>query len=225
MRLTPAPSGNEVGQERTWFVRPTLRRVLTTGAGLLLTGAASVLLLVPAVFYLLPIPSEADAATLCLPGIGPLQRFREDLRPELEEQTYIHEGVHAVQCRTLGATAYARRAATPEGRLTLEAEALCAEVAVLWKRGGDRQRLLDWVVETLQTEYFEGGSVAGRDIAAAVDRVCGEAVQGRQAPSGDPSSTLSGASASSRAGSSTPGDGRADTGVDRRVDGGLPGGG
>lgn len=177
MRLIPASDeASEEGGPPRSCVGPTLRRMATAGAGLLATAVGSVLLLVPAVFYLLPIPAEADAATLCLPGIGPLQRFRDDLRAEQEEQTYIHEGVHAAQCRTLGATSYAKRAATPAGRLTLETEALCAEVAFLVKRGGDRERLLAWTVETLETEYFEGASLRRRDIVAAVDKACAEAL-------------------------------------------------
>jgi hypothetical protein len=193
MRLSPAPDENEPseagGPDRSRLMHPRLKRVATAGAGLLVTAVASVLLLVPAVFYVLPIPPEADAATLCLPGIGPLQRFREDLRAEQEEQTYIHESVHAAQCRTLGATAYARRAATRGGRLTLETEALCAEVAFLTKRGGDRERLLAWTVETLETEYFEGASLRRRDIVAAVDKACTEASWG-QAPHRLPDAAL-----------------------------------
>lgn len=193
--MIAAPDGNQAseagGPDRSWLGRPALRRMVTAGAGLLVTAVASVLLLVPAVFYLLPIPPEADAATLCLPGIGPLQRFRDDLRAEQEEQTYIHEGVHAEQCRTLGATSYARRAATAAGRLTLETEALCAEVAFLTRRGGDRERLLAWTVETLETEYFEGASLRRRDIVAEVDRACGDGLWA-QAPHSlpDPALTL-----------------------------------
>jgi len=176
VRLTPTHDGNEATDagppHRSWLARPALKRIVTAGVGLFMTAVASVLLLVPAVFYLLPIPQEADAATLCLPGIGPLQRFREDLRAEQEEQTYIHESVHAAQCRSLGATSYARRAATPAGRLILETEALCAEVAFLTKRGGDRERLLAWTVETLETEYFDGASLRRRDIVAAVEKAC-----------------------------------------------------
>ena len=178
MPLIPAPNGNtadtvgEEGPERTRLARPTVSGMVTAGVSLMLLAAVSVLLLVPTVFYLVPIPPEAAAVTLCLPGIGPLQRFREDLPREQEERMYIHEGVHADQCQRFGATWYARRASTPQGRLTLEAQALCAEVEVLSRRGSDRQGLRDRTVEILATEYFEDGSVPRRDIALAVDGAC-----------------------------------------------------
>ncbi len=180
MRLNPAPNGNEakkVGVARPdWIrlVRPTVSGMVTAGVSLMLLAVASVLLLIPTVFYVTPISPGADAATLCLPGIGPLQRFRDDLRGDEEERTHIHERAHADQCRSFGATRYAQLAATPEGRLTLEAQALCAEVAVLSRRGADLKRLLDWTVETLVTEYFEGGLVPRRDIVVAVGGACGE---------------------------------------------------
>ena len=180
MCMIPAPNGTETkkvgetGPDRARLERPTVSGMVTAGVSLMLLAAVSVLLLVPTVFYLGPIPPEAAAVTLCLPGIGPLQRFRDDLPREQEERMYIHEGVHADQCQRFGATWYARRAATPEGRLTLETQALCAEVAVLSRRGSDPQGLLDRTVEILATEYFEDGSVPRRDIAAAVQGACRE---------------------------------------------------
>jgi hypothetical protein len=179
MRRFPAPNGKDTkkvgvaGPDRIRFARPTVSGMVTAGASLLALAVASVFILIPTVFYTIPISPEASAVTLCLPGIGPLQRFSEDLRGEQEERTYIHEGVHADQCRRFGATWYTRQAATPQGRLPLEAQALCAEVAVLSRRGADRQRLLDWAVETLVTEYFEDGSVPRLDITAAVEGACG----------------------------------------------------
>ncbi len=178
MPLIPAPNGNEADMvggpapDRTRLSRPTVSGMVTAGASLMLLAAASVLLLVPTVFYVIPISSETAAITLCLPGIGPLQRFRDDLPREQEESMYIHERVHADQCQRFGATWYAQQAATPEGRLTMEVQAFCAEVAVLSRRGADRQGLLDWTVETLATEYFEDGSVPRRDIAVAVEGAC-----------------------------------------------------
>jgi hypothetical protein len=177
--MIPAPNGNEAkmvgepGPDPSRLASPTVSGMVTAGVSLMLLAAASVLLLVPTVFYLVPIPPEAAAVTLCLPGIGPLQRFREGLPRQQEERMYIHEGVHADQCQRFGATWYARRAATPKGRLTLEAQALCAEVAVLSRRGSDLQVLRDRTVEILATEYFEDGSVQRRDIAVAVDGACG----------------------------------------------------
>lgn len=136
-------------------------------------GVVSIVLLIPTVFFLLPISPEADAVTLCLPGIGPLQRFRDDLEGTQEEVVHIHERVHAEQCRKFGATWYAGRAVTRSGRLNMEAQALCAEVAVLSLRGEDRHRLLDRTVETLAVGYFEDSAVPRREISAAVDRACG----------------------------------------------------
>jgi len=180
MRLIPSPRGNEeekVGAPRPGRIgiaRPTVSGMVTAGAGLMLLAVASLVLLIPTVFYVIPLSSGAAAVTLCLPGIGPLQRFRDDLRGEEEERTYIHEGMHADQCRRYGATWYARQIASPEGRLTLEAQALCAEVTVFSRRGGNTQRLLDWAVETLATEYFEDGSVPLEDIVVAVKAACAE---------------------------------------------------
>jgi hypothetical protein len=178
MRLIPAPDGTEArkapkdGPGRTRFEKPTVSGVVTAGVAILLTAAISVFFLVPSVFYIVPLPAEADAATLCLPGVGPLQRFRDDLRADDEERAHIHEDVHADQCREFGAAWYALRMTTAQGRLTLEAPALCAEVALLTRRRAEPQRLLDWTVETLATEYFEDGSVALQDIVVAVKGAC-----------------------------------------------------
>jgi hypothetical protein len=191
MRLIPAPDGNEArkvkskGPSRIHLEKPTVSGMVTASAALLVTAAASVFFLVPSVFYIVPLPPEADAATLCLPAVGPLQRFREDMGADDEERAYIHEGVHADQCRTYGATWYALSMTTAQGRLTLEAPALCAEVAMLTRRGADTQRLLDWTVETLATEYFEDGSVTLEDIVVAVNGACAgvEDLQGQVSPS------------------------------------------
>jgi hypothetical protein len=180
MRLIPAPNGNEVkkfrvaGSDRLRIARPTVSGMVTAGASLILLAVASVVLLIPTVFYVVPIPPHANAITLCLPGIGPLQRFRDDLLGEEEERTYIHEGVHADQCRRYGATWYARQIGSPEGRLTLESQALCAEVTVFSRRGADPGRLLDWAEETLASEYFDDGSVSRDDVALAVEAACAE---------------------------------------------------
>jgi hypothetical protein len=148
--------------------------MVTAGATVVLLLVTSVILVIPAVFSVMPISPEAQAVTLCLPGIGPLQRFRDDLRGEQEELVYVHEGVHAEQCRRFGAAWYARRVATPRGRLTMEALALCAEAKVLWLRGVDRSRAVDRTVETLATEYFRDSGITRQEIAAAVDEACGE---------------------------------------------------
>lgn len=178
MRLIPAPNGNEakkVGPDRARLVRA----ILTAVASLVLMVVVSVLIVVPAALYVLPISPTTGSATLCLPGIGPLQRFQNSLRGGQDEQANIHEGVHAGQCRRFGASLYAQRVATPEGRLALEAEALCAEAAVLSRRGADRQSLFDLTVETLAVQYFSDGSVARREIALAVDQACSQVIGAR----------------------------------------------
>lgn len=178
MRRIPAPDGSQAEAdeqacpEPACFTRPTVSGIVTAGACILLLTTISVLLLIPSVFYLIPIPHEADALTLCLPGIGPVQRFKDGLHPTQEELTFIHEAAHARQCRALGAAWYARQAVTPRGRLVLEVRALCAEAAVLAGRGADRSRLRDWTLEALRSEYFDDGAVSAQDIAAAVDDKC-----------------------------------------------------
>ena len=167
--------GTEAGRPgAARFRRPTVSGVVTAGVTVVLVMVASVILVIPAVFSVMPISPEAQAVTLCLPGIGPLQRFRDDLRGEMVELVFIHEGVHAEQCRTLGAAGYARRVSTPHGRLAMEAGALCAEAKVLWMRGVDRARVVDRTVETLAIGYFRDGGVTREEIAAAVDDACGE---------------------------------------------------
>ena len=152
---------------------PTLSGLLSAAATLWALGALSIVVVIPSVFLLLPLSSEADAVTLCLPGIGPLQQFREDLEGDQEEVVYIHESVHAEQCRWLGAAQYAKRFGTLSGRLALEAEAFCAEVEVLSRRGAVRPRLIDRTVETLVTSYFEGDQIPRSEVQAAVEMACG----------------------------------------------------
>ena len=152
---------------------PTVSGLLSAAATLWALGAISLMVVIPSVFLLLPFSAQADAVTLCLPGIGPLQQFSEDLEGEQEEVVYIHESVHAEQCRWLGATQYAKRYGTLSGRLTLEAEAFCAEVAVLSGRGASRERLIDRTVETLVTSYFEGDQMPRSEVLAAVETACG----------------------------------------------------
>ena len=152
---------------------PTVSGLLSAAAALWALGAISLMVVIPSVFLLLPFSAQADAVTLCLPGIGPLQQFSEDLEGEQEEVVYIHESVHAEQCRWLGATRYAKRYGTLSGRLALEAEAFCAEVDVLSRRGAVRERLIDRTVETLVTSYFEGDQMSRSEVLAAVKTACG----------------------------------------------------
>ena len=152
---------------------PTVSGMTAAAATVSALAAMTLTVLIPAVFFLLPLSPRADAVTLCLPGIGPLQQFREDLEGEQEEVVYLHESVHAEQCRMLGAARYASRYGTPQGRLDLEAQAFCAEVDVLSLRGGVRERLLDRTVETLATSYFADGEMPRSRVWAAVDLACG----------------------------------------------------
>lgn len=176
----PMPEENTApvawGGGRDRIERPTVSGMVTAGASVLVLAAVSLFLLFPAVFYVTPLSAEADGVTLCLPGVGPVQRFREDLRGEQEERTFIHEAAHAEQCRAFGAAWYARQLSTPHGRLAMEAEALCAEVAVLSKRGGDSDGLAEWAVETLATEYFDGEALSRWEIEAAVAGACSKAL-------------------------------------------------
>lgn len=179
MRPIPPPRNEDSGVARgpgaSQRVSPTVRGMVTAATAVGLLGAVSLLLLVPAVFFLIPLPHDVDAVTLCLPGVGPLQRFRDGLEGQYEELVFIHEKVHAEQCRAFGPARYARQVVTQSGRLALEAPALCAEVAVLSRRGEDHARLVDRTVEALMSGYLERGRVPRRDISAAVDRACATA--------------------------------------------------
>lgn len=143
------------------------------GVAAVLVAAMSCLFIVPVVFSFVPISAGQDALTLCLPGIGPLQRFAEDLRGEHEELVYIHEDAHAKQCRRMGASGFARSVTSTRGRLAMEAQALCAEAAMLSVRGVGRERLFEHTVEVLATEYFADGEIGRHEIAAAVGGACG----------------------------------------------------
>src|SRR6056297_1044728 len=140
MRSIPPPTGNESpdgarGSDVPWAVSPTVQGVVKAAIALTLLGVGSLLLLVPAVFFIMPMPHDVDAVTLCLPGVGPLQRFRDGLEGQHEELVFIHENVHAEQCRAFGPAWYAKQAVSQPGRLALEAPALCAEVSLLSRRG------------------------------------------------------------------------------------------
>ena len=152
---------------------PTVSGLMSAATTLSAGGATVLFVLIPALFLLLPFSSRADAVTLCLPGIGPLQQFNEDLEGQQEEVVYLHESVHAEQCRRLGATRYASSYGTPEGRLELEVEAFCEEVEVLSMRGAERGRLVDRAVETLVTSYFDDGRVPRSEVRTSVDLACG----------------------------------------------------
>lgn len=138
-------------------------------------GAASMIgtfAVVPIAFTLLPVPAGADAVTLCFPGIGPLQQFSGDLSEELEEIVVVHERVHAEQCRSLGAAAWATRYQTLRGRIELEAEAFCAEIDHLAARGLDRDALLEPRVEILRHGYRTRDAYTSDEVREIMRSAC-----------------------------------------------------
>ena len=157
---------------RGWLRAPTATGLVAASAGVLPIAAVSLVLLIPVVFFLVPLAPEVDAMTLCLPAVGPLHRFRDDLGAHEEEVVYLHERIHAEQCHRLGATGYARMASSAGGRLKLESEALCAEVKMLVLRGRDRDELMEWMMDALEGEYFRPGEVSRREIEVAVQWSC-----------------------------------------------------
>lgn len=153
-------------------------------------GAASVLaafVVVPAIFFLRPVPAGADAVTLCMPGLGPLQQFARDLDGDLEEVVLVHEETHARQCRALGAAEWMVRYGTLRGRMELEAEAFCAEVELLAARGADRERLIEPRVEVLYEGYRNDGTLSMAQVREIVRAACVPGgVGGRSAGRGAP---------------------------------------
>jgi hypothetical protein len=152
---------------------PSVSGMAEAAATVSALAAMSLVVLVPAIFLLLPVSPKADGVTLCVPGIGPLQQFRDDLDEKQEEVVFIHEAAHAEQCRWLGAARYAKLYGSASGKLELEAEAFCAEIEVLSLRGAARDRLMDQAVETLMTGYFDDGQWTRSEVSTAVDLACG----------------------------------------------------
>lgn len=142
------------------------------GMRIVLLGILVAIPVVPAAFFLMPMPRGADGITLCLPGLGPLQQFAEGLDADLEEVVHIHERVHATQCRRLGAFAYARAYLADEGMLDLEAEAYCAEAHTLVVRGRDPGPWISRIVETLYWDYPHTGQMTIDEIEGIVRRWC-----------------------------------------------------
>ena len=138
-----------------------------------LLALVTILGIIPGVFYVGPMPADADAVTLCVPGLGPLQRVRDGLSHEQAELALVHEDVHASQCRAHGALWFARQTSSTQGRLAMEVQALCAEASLLSRRGDDGERLVSRTVEALVSDYFPDGSVDRGEIAVAVAAACG----------------------------------------------------
>lgn len=153
--------------------RPGWKRRLLGSAGRI--GAVSLaasLVGIPLAFFLGPVPAGADAITLCLPGIGPVQQFAEGLSGELEEIVTIHELMHVQQCRSMGATAWYLTYGTREGRMRLEAEAYCAEIAFLARRGADPEAVLAPRVEILHAGYGNDGTLSKDEVRALMRASC-----------------------------------------------------
>lgn len=128
--------------------------------------------IIPAAFLLLPMPSEADGITLCLPGIGPLQQFQEGLDEDLDEMVHIHERVHAEQCHRLGSLKYAQTYLHDEGMIALEAEAFCAEARTLALRGLETGPWVSRIIETLYYDYPHSDKVEYTDVLRIVAAWC-----------------------------------------------------
>ena len=172
MQRFDGPGGWRVpGQETDVRSRP-LSWWLVRGARILLLSALVSVPLIPALFFLMPMPRGADGITLCFPILGPLQQYSANLEPDLEEIVHLHERIHADQCRRLGAWQYARTYLRDEGMLHLEAEAFCAEAHMLAKRGLDTGPWVQRVVETLYVEYPHGPEITYEDVRRIVSEWC-----------------------------------------------------
>jgi hypothetical protein len=160
----PELHGESVPRPLSWWL-------FRAGRVVLLSVLVSVPL-IPALFFLMPMPRGADGITLCFPVLGPLQQYSSDLDPGLEEIVHLHERVHADQCRRLGAWDYARTYLRDEGMLDLEAEAFCAEAHMLASRGLDTDPWVRRVVETLYVDYPHGPDVTYADVDRIVSNWC-----------------------------------------------------
>lgn len=172
MRRFDGPEGwavpDDIGEAAS---RPLSWWMLRAARIVLLSVLVSVPL-IPALFFLMPMPRGADGITLCFPVLGPLQQYSSDLDPGLEEIVHLHERVHADQCRRLGAWDYARTYLRDEGMLDLEAEAFCAEAHMLASRGLDTDPWVRRVVETLYVDYPHGPDVTYADVDRIVSNWC-----------------------------------------------------
>lgn len=176
-----ASGSEERGSKGRWSPAGLVRFLGSVGAASIVGTFA----VVPIAFTLLPVPAGADAVTLCFPGIGPLQQFSGDLSDELEEVVMVHERVHAEQCRSMGATAWAARYQTLHGRIELEAEAFCAEIDLLASRGIDREDLLEPRVEILHHGYRTGDAYSEAEVREIMRATCGSGVASSGAAIGD----------------------------------------
>ncbi len=74
--------------------------------------------------------ADLDGVTLCFPLIGPVQKFDRTLPDSLLKLARVHESVHAIQCRRMGAVANFVVRVGRKGRLRMEAQAYCAQAKV-----------------------------------------------------------------------------------------------
>lgn len=90
-----------------------------------------------------------DGVTLCFPLIGPVQKFDRTLPDSLLLLARVHESVHAVQCRRMGAVANFLVRVGRKGRLRMEAQAYCAQARVELSWGRPAATLADRIQEEL----------------------------------------------------------------------------
>ena len=121
--------------------RSTLRIIAASGLGAALLLAYG--------FWMQPYSAGQEGATVCLPIIGPAQRFNPDIPDSTLRGVLVHENVHAVQCRRNGFFGQLFRTQRTLGRLGIEAEAQCAEARWHRARGEDPRRLFLFAADAL----------------------------------------------------------------------------
>ena len=120
---------------------------------IILISAVALVALVLAGLFVLPFPKNADAITLCVPVLGPVQRFNERASPEERRITRIHEAVHARQCLDEGAAKYLLASLNDAARITHEAQAYCAEVLDVRRRGAESGPAVRFAIAALSLGY------------------------------------------------------------------------
>lgn len=102
--------------------------------------------------------SRTDGVTLCLPVVGPVQRLAANLPDNTRRVVQVHEAVHAIQCRLMGAPLNFLERVTIGGRLRIEGEAYCAQIRYEVAQGAARDlvfaRAVDELVETIPPRAF-----------------------------------------------------------------------
>lgn len=159
-------------QRRAPARAPWPRRLLGAAGRVGAVAIAASVVGLPLAFFAAPVPAGADGVTLCLPGVGPVQQFADGLSGELQEIVRIHELMHVQQCRSMGAAAWYLAYGSREGRMRLEAEAYCAEVQFLARRGGDPEALVESRARILHAGYGNQGVLSLDEIRALVRQGC-----------------------------------------------------